>query len=167
MDFTSNEEAGVKYVDNDTLLRHISNILKSGHKVVLRIKGNSMYPFLRSTRDLVVLRTPRADELQPGAILLFQLEGRYILHRLIKVKNDEYWMRGDHNRAYEKVVADNIIGIVDQVRRNGGASIIDCRSLQWRIYSYCWVKIYFLHSWLLHIVALYAKLCRNKGQNEI
>ena len=72
MDFTPSEEAGVRYMDNNTLFRHISNTLKNGHKAVLRIKGNSMYPFLRNTRDLVVLRTHRTDELKPGAIFLFQ-----------------------------------------------------------------------------------------------
>lgn len=168
MDFTPSEEAGVRYMDNNTLFRHISNTLKNGHKAVLRIKGNSMYPFLRNTRDLVVLRTPRTDELKPGAIFLFQWEGRYTLHRLIKIENGEYWMRGDHNRTYEKVVADNIIAIVEQIKRNGGTHIIDCQSLKWRICSYCWMKSFPMHAWLWRILTFYNKLCRIKSRtNEI
>ena len=119
MGYIPNNKAEVRYVDNNILLRHISDSLKNGHKAVLRIKGESMYPLLRNTRDLVVLKTPRANELKPGSIFLFQWEGRYILHRLIKIKNGEYWMRGDHNRTYEQVIAEDIIGIVEQVRRNG------------------------------------------------
>ena len=84
MGYIPNNKAEVRYVDNNILLRHISDSLKNGHKAVLRIKGESMYPFLRNTRDLVVLKTPRANELKPGSIFLFQWEGRYILHRLIK-----------------------------------------------------------------------------------
>lgn len=164
MDFSPNEEAGVRYVDNDILLRYISNTLRNGHKAVLRIKGNSMYPFLRNACDLVVLRTFRTDELKPGAIFLFQLEGQYILHRLIKIKNGEYWMRGDYNRTYERVVADNIIGIVDKVKRNNGSRVIDCQSLQWRLFSYCWMKSFPIHSCLWSILALYSRLCRRKSK---
>ena len=162
MGYIPNNKAEVRYVDNNILLRHISDSLKNGHKAVLRIKGESMYPFLRNTRDLVVLKTPCANELKPGAIFLFQWEGRYIFHRLIKIKNGEYWMRGDHNRTYELVIAEDIIGIVEQVRRNGGESIINCRSLRWRVCSYCWMKSFPVHRWLLGLLNLYAGLYRNK-----
>lgn len=66
MGYIPNNKAEVRYVDNNILLRHISDSLKNGHKAVLRIKGESMYPFLRNTRDLVVLKTPCANELKPG-----------------------------------------------------------------------------------------------------
>ena len=84
-----------------------------------------------------------------------------------KEKNGEYWMRGDHNRTYELVIAEDIIGIVEQVRRNGGESIINCRSLRWRVCSYCWMKSFPVHRWLLGLLNLYAGLYRNKKVKEI
>ena len=64
-------------IDNDELFGRVVELLQEGREVTIPSKGFSMLPFIRGERDLVVLE--RADEIKPGDIVLFRLDGRYIL----------------------------------------------------------------------------------------
>ena len=68
-------------IDNDELFGRVVELLQEGREVTIPSKGFSMLPFIRGERDLVVLE--RADEIKPGDIVLFRLDGRYILHRVM------------------------------------------------------------------------------------
>jgi hypothetical protein len=53
-------------------------------------------------------------------VVLFKRNGKYILHRIIKVKKDGYDTAGDHNWWFEKdVIRNEIIGILTSIVRDG------------------------------------------------
>lgn len=60
--------------------------LDEGKEVLLTVTGNSMAPFLRHSRDQVVLKKP-ADPttLQPGEVPLYRRKnGQMVLHRIVE-----------------------------------------------------------------------------------
>ncbi len=60
--------------------------LDEGKEVLLTVTGNSMAPFLRHSRDQVVLKKP-ADQtaLQPGEVPLYRRKnGQMVLHRIVE-----------------------------------------------------------------------------------
>ena len=61
-----------------------------------RTRGTSMWPVFRTHRDTVYIVKPEG-KLRPRDIALYTSpDGRYIMHRVIRVKKDEYIIRGDN-----------------------------------------------------------------------
>jgi len=61
-------------VPNKVLLLEVTRLLDEGQIVILRVKGNSMLPFIIGDRDSVVLQKARL--LQPGDIVFSTFGGR-------------------------------------------------------------------------------------------
>ena len=80
-------------------------------------KGNSMLPTLREGIDSVELSP--VGELTVNHIYFYKRsDGRYVLHRLLKIKNGVYIFSGDNQLVYERVKQDQILACVSQVYKN-------------------------------------------------
>lgn len=123
------------------LVETVSAELLKKQVCTLRVRGNSMFPFLRDGRDLVTLRAFDPDDLKPGVIVLFKYRTKYLLHRIIKQKGANYYLRGDNNWSFrlETCTFDDVIGVVVAVERNG-RSMISCTSRKWCFCSFLWMK---------------------------
>ena len=63
--------------------------------------GVSMLPLLRENRDIMIIRKRGADRLKKYDAVLFvrpevQDQSCYVLHRILKVLEDGYWIVGDN-----------------------------------------------------------------------
>ncbi|MDD2575469.1 MAG: S24/S26 family peptidase [Acholeplasmataceae bacterium] len=96
-------------VSNALLFSELKTILKE-KDVILRIKGNSMWPFFKSGKTSVYLH--KVELIKKYEIYLFQLNDTYVLHRLIKIKNDKLIFKGDGNHSIELITKDDLIGHV-------------------------------------------------------
>ena len=75
--------------------------------------GYSMLPMLRQKRDTVVIKRINRKPKENDVVLYLRDDGKYVLHRIIKVKNDGYVIRGDNCYYHEYDITDkHIIGIV-------------------------------------------------------
>ncbi len=97
--------------------------LLAGGSVSFSPKGKSMLPMLRSEGDRVTLRKPPAKP-KKGMVALFvsNEDGvrRYILHRLVKVKNGLCTFCGDNRSECEAPVPyENVIGVVTEYESRG------------------------------------------------
>lgn len=94
--------------------------LASGQSVAFSPQGESMLPMLRSGKDSVIL-SPAPERLKKYDVALYQREnGRYILHRVVKVEGDAYVMIGDHQLRFEGSVSHSqILAVVTAFYRNG------------------------------------------------
>ena len=150
---------------NDLTVVHISNNEFLGwveqqlvfSQVTFRVKGNSMYPFLRNGCDLVTLRTFVPEDLKPGTIILFKYQSKYLLHRIIQLKGTNCYLRGDNNWSFclESCTIDDMVAMVIAVERNGRN--ISCNSYGWRICSFLWMKSHFLRVMLFNLYRLLKK----------
>jgi hypothetical protein len=134
-----NEQIKQKRVNNHLFMQDITRMFRQEGKksVTFIVRGFSMRPFLEDGRDKVVLSPPREPKI--GDVVLAEIsEKRYALHRVIKVENGIYTMRGDGNplRMTEQFTQDKIIGLADGFIRKG--KFVSTDSRQWRCYSAVW-----------------------------
>ena len=129
-----------RQMPNHILLEEVRRQLQAGHTVTLRVKGNSMRPFLESGRDKVLLAAPTTTKIGDVALILAD-DGRYILHRVVALDEDggcTLW--GDGNvRGREHASAENIIGVANGFYRYKSERYCSCDSLRWRCYSAIWM----------------------------
>jgi len=115
-------------IDNDVLFAQVIESLKQGKEVTIPVKGTSMLPFIRGERDLVILEPVEACTAESGPrrsvkaddIVLFRYCGRYILHRILWVKDGEAEIQGDGVVAnHEHCSLDAVYGRVRTILKNG------------------------------------------------
>ena len=89
-----------------------NEVISSGGEFRLFHKGTSMMPLLRQGIDSVVLVSP--DDIKKNDILLYKRSnGQFVMHRAIKIKNDEYIMCGDNQYEHEHgIKKENILAKV-------------------------------------------------------
>jgi hypothetical protein len=85
-------------VSNDLFFADVVASLQEGRTVTIPVKGYSMLPFIRGGKDLVELEIP-SEPLKPYDIVLFHVgtdaEGKWIMHRILKVDGDNLTIQGD------------------------------------------------------------------------
>lgn len=87
----SRKTARTELLMNEALL-----LIEEGKRVIVRVKGNSMLPFLRGDKDSVELE--KASEIKCGDIVLAYVEEcRFVLHRIIRIDGERVVLMGDGN----------------------------------------------------------------------
>lgn len=113
--------------------RTITEMLKTGEKVVQTVNGTSMWPMLRQNKDLVVLKRITEDMKINDVVLFKTASGKLVLHRIIGFKNGFYKMRGDNLAFAEKnVEPKDVIGILIGFYR--GEKYIDVTKKSYKTY---------------------------------
>lgn len=87
-------------------------IVKNGF-IITNFLGTSMYPLLVEKVDTVKL-VKITKPLKKYDVILYRRDNKYILHRIVKVKKNCYYLCGDNQTVVEKNVTDDmIIAIMD------------------------------------------------------
>ena len=118
----------------------IESAVASGKRVKLNVTGSSMCPMLLSTNDTVILE--KVEEVKKYDVLLFKRKsGKYILHRVIKIKDGVYTIAGDNETKKEyPVYPDEVVARVCIYTRNGKSHSTNGKRF-W-IYSRLWFLIF-------------------------
>ncbi len=111
---------------------NISELLMNDGVYVSTTSGVSMYPLLRDRRDTVVIVRPEA-RLKKYDVALFKRGEKYVLHRVVKVLEDGYLIRGDNCIERERVLERNVIGVLSEVCRGGKDLKLD--GMRYKAYS--------------------------------
>ena len=121
----------------------IEEQLRESGVVVSTTAGVSMWPMLRNRRDRVVLCSVGEERLEKFDLPLYRLpDGKYVLHRIIGVREDCYVIRGDNTYRKEYIPKEWILGCVTEFYRGG--KHISANSKGYRFYASVWNKLYFL-----------------------
>lgn len=132
-----------KVVDLEELMPLINEKLNSGGEVKFTPKGNSMLPLFESGKDVVTIKAPQFPLKKYDIPLYLRESGKYVLHRVVKVKKDCYVMRGDNHLINEEGIKDEqIIGVVTSFTRKG--KNYDVNNKKYKIYCVLWVNTLFL-----------------------
>lgn len=103
-------------------------------------RGTSMRPLFKTNRDVIVLKRPDTEPKKYDVVLYRTKDGKYILHRIIKVKENVFIIRGDNTFARETVAKDKILAVLSEYNRKGKKH--STADLSFRIYSHLWCLIY-------------------------
>ena len=101
------------------------DIIREKGVLVYTNVGDSMYPLIQQG-DLLEIRAV-TGRLKKYDIPLYKRDsGQYVLHRIIKVRKDDYLLCGDNRRWIESGVTDrHISGVLRAVIRNGESIAVD------------------------------------------
>ena len=118
----------------------IEGLISSGKKVKLAVTGYSMCPLLINERDSVILE--KAENIKKYDIVLFKRKsGKYVLHRVIKVKDGFFAIAGDNETKSEYPVEDKeAVAKVCSYERNGIAHSVDEK--WFKAYSRLWLWVF-------------------------
>lgn len=108
-------------------------------------KGTSMMPLLRENRDLMVIRKRGAGRFHKyDAVLFLRDDGEYVLHRILRVNPDSYWIVGDNCASGETVREEQVLGILTEILRDGRTIRVTDKG--YRIFVRIWCALFPLRS---------------------
>ena len=123
------------------LMPLIRERLTAGQRVrYLTFRGVSMLPMLRQGIDTVEL-APLPEKLSKYDLPVYQYpSGKYVMHRIVKVRKDHCICLGDNTYQYEKIRREQMIGIVSAFKR--GDKRIETDAFSYRLYCWIWVAAF-------------------------
>ena len=102
--------------------------------------GISMLPLLRQGKDLFVVEKRGPERLRAGDVVLYRRPpNQYVLHRIVKVRERDYVIRGDNcvNREYG-ITDEDILGVLTGFVREGKHHTVTEKG--YRLYSFLMVR---------------------------
>ena len=132
---------------------------RDGH-LVYKTKGVSMQPMLKQDRDLVIISVP-SSRLKKYDVALYKRGDTYVLHRVIRVKDDHYLIRGDNTYSIEHVPFDSVIGVLTGFQRKGKEYQVGNTGYQF--YVHFWNAIYPLRVLYINFRRLAINIARKLG----
>ena len=120
-------------------------VLAKHGKLIYTCVGTSMFPMLRPRKDLLIIERPKRP-IQKYDVLLYKRDsGKYVLHRVLKTKNDEYVLCGDHQWRREYGIKDRqVIGVLTAFIKDGKE--ISITDKYYRLYVHLWCDLFWLRA---------------------
>lgn len=129
--------------------------LRRHGQIVYTNVGDSMMPLLRQNRDLMVIeKRPEGRCKKYDAVLYKRPNGQYVMHRILKVRSQDYVLCGDNRWWREFGVQDDwILGVLKAVVRDGKEIPVTDRKYQRYVHLWCdffWIRAAILRTrhWL-------------------
>ncbi len=110
--------------------------LKENEQVAVVVNGISMLPMLRGGKDTAVIEQVNR-ELKVNDVPLYRVSGsdKFVLHRIIKITDSGYIIRGDNVYHTERVKKEDVIGVLKGFYRDGRYT--DCAtSKRYKVYVF-------------------------------
>ena len=107
---------------------------------IARTSGVSMQPLFKTHRDAIVITPPKRELRKYDVVLYPYGDGRYVLHRIVGVRDKVYLIRGDNTYTLERVPKERVIGVMTAFNRKGKR--YDLTEFSYKFYSRFWNFIY-------------------------
>lgn len=135
-------------------------LAKNG-KLIYTNKGDSMMPLIKQDRDLLIIK-PVHRRLNKYDVPLYKRDsGQYVLHRILKVRKNDYVICGDNRWVKEYGIQDrHIIGVLTAVVRKGRE--ISVNNWKYKVYVHLWCDFFPLRAFILHVANKIQKIARKK-----
>lgn len=80
--------------------------------ILTTVSGNSMKPLLNEKKDSVYIES-LSKPLQRGDVILYERQSRQlVLHRIVKIRSNTYYVSGDNQYIVERVKKKQVLGIM-------------------------------------------------------
>ena len=130
--------------------------LKEKGIIIHTNKGTSMMPLLREDRDVMIIERPNGRLKKYDVPLYKRPNGQYVLHRILKVRENDYVICGDHCVIKEYGITDDqIIGVLTGVIRDGKQISVTDRG--YRFYTHLWCDFLYIRVSILRIKSFFAR----------
>lgn len=141
----------------------IKEQLEQKGRIIYTNVGVSMMPLLRQGRDVMIIEKPQG-RLRKYDVPLYTRDGAYVLHRIIKVRKQDYVICGDNCISREYGITDgDIIGVMTGIIRDG--KTVSTKSLGYKLYYHLWCDFLPIRTLILKIKLKLQKR-RKKGRTD-
>ena len=137
-------------------------LLARDGRLVYKNVGDSMFPLIREGKDILVI-VPQNGRLKKYDIPLYRRDdGRYVLHRVLKVRNDDYVICGDNRYSRECGICDrHVIGVLSLIIRNGKEYPLS--GWRYRLYVLLWCDFFYVRASILWLKARLVRRFKRKS----
>lgn len=142
------------YIPNELFFAEVQAQIRQGKKVKIRVRGNSMLPFIRNN-DEALLVPPTPERVQKGTpIVAMTDELGIVLHRIYRMAGNNITLLGDGNiHQFEHTSPDRVIAVVSHYYR--GKHTLRTDSLMMRVAGSLWMAA---HPWRRKVLSVAWKL---------
>ncbi|MDD6728822.1 MAG: S24/S26 family peptidase [Eubacteriales bacterium] len=103
--------------------------------------GTSMKPLIHQQKDNIIIVKNKGRLKKYDVPVYVTPQGKYIMHRVVKVCDDHYVIVGDNLLRKEYVTDDMICGVLVGFYKNG-KHYVDCQNSKlYKLYSRIWVAL--------------------------
>ena len=134
-------------------------ILAKEGRLIYSNVGDSMLPLIRQNRDLVVIERP-AGRLRKFDVPLYRRDsGQYVLHRVLKVRENDYVLCGDNRCSRETGITDrHVLGVLTAVIRD--RKELSVNDWRYRLYVRLWCGLFPMRVFLLRGIFVLKRIKR-------
>ncbi len=124
--------------------------LASTGKLIYTNVGNSMMPLIKQNRDLIIIE-PVQGRLKKYDVPLYKRDsGQYVLHRILKVRKQDYVICGDNRSTKEYGITDqHIIGVLTGVIRK--QKMIKVTDFKYKLYVHLWCDLFPIRAFIVRV----------------
>ena len=132
--------------------------LKKNDSLTYYNVGTSMMPLLKQGRDLFTVEKKTGERCKKYDVVLYRRPpAKYVLHRIVEVRENDYVILGDNCIRKEYGIRDeDILGVMTSFVRKG--HLVKCNNRFYRIYSVICVAAWPLRKILYPVKALVKKI---------
>lgn len=130
-------------VDTREYVAALKEMVEEGLEVSMTVAGTSMEPFLLHGRDKIYFQKLDGT-IKKGDMVFYQRKsGAYVMHRVMKVKGQCYYMAGDHQTTLEgPIEKKQIFAKIVSVERDGVWLTENDRI--WKFYAVWWRRLFWV-----------------------
>lgn len=99
------------FIQSNELMPLVIERLNNQQKIEITVRGQSMLPFFKDGKTAVRLK-PIIEPKQRD-VVLFSYQNGYILHRIIKIKDETIICQGDALKSKEIIQKQDILAVVE------------------------------------------------------
>ena len=126
------------------------DILRTDGILIYTNKGDSMMPLICEGKDIVIIKKTTGKLKKYDVPLYKRDNGQYVLHRILKVRSDDYVICGDNRYYKETGITDkHIIGVLTAVVKNGKE--ISVNDFSYKLYVHLWCDFFIVRKIILKI----------------
>ena len=140
-------------------MTRFEDVIEHDGRLVYTNVGDSMRPLIRQDRDILIIEKPHSRLKKYDVPLYKRDSGQYVLHRVLKVRDNDYVICGDNRYSKEYGISDrHIIGVLTAVVRDGKEMpITDWR---YKVYVHLWCDLFPIRAIILKFISIPKRLKR-------
>ena len=139
---------------DNKIIEEAVRLVEDGVSVTLPVGGHSMLPFIIGGRESVILQKPAPPKIG-DVVLAWVVQGRWVVHRVIRIDGDNITLMGDGNlRGTESCTLSDVKALITYV--------VDAHGKRHDIYTR-WRRIgarvwWYLRPFRRYILAIYKRI---------
>lgn len=149
----------MRMINTQEYISMLRELVEEGREVSMLISGNSMSPYLVHARDSIQMKKPDRD-LKKGDMVFFQREsGQYVMHRIVKITQDGFYMLGDAQTQKEGPIRrEQIFALITSVKRRGEWE--KAGNFWWEFFAHIWIHLVFIRRPLIRLYGVGREIVR-------